>query len=303
MGAGGGYLANGGFSELFPETSAALNSATGGLVGSGAGTSGAVSYDQLGKVNEASNGFGFSGSSGLEGLGKVAGGQPASSFSTALAGLSGGGGSSYSPVGLGASLLGGINSMNANDKAEKDLLASQNSALERLNPYLASGAAANSRLSDLLGTSGNSSASGYGSLDKPFTAEDLQNDPGYQFQLQQGNQALDRQQSAKGGYFSGAALKAAQEYGTGLADQTYKDAYARDAANKQQTYGMFSGQSGQGLATAGTAGGIDQNMGATKANAGIANSGVVNSTLSALLSGSGAKRLVGYTASGQPLYA
>jgi hypothetical protein len=145
-------------------------------------------------------------------------------------------------------------------------------------------------LSELLGTGGNSSASGYGSLTKPFNPSDLTNDPGYQFELKQGQQALDRKSSASGNYFSGGALKAAQQFGTGLADQTYKDAYARDLAGKQNTYGMFSGQAGQGQSAAGAAGNIYDNIGNAKANAGISSSNIFNQSLSGLLSGSGARR-------------
>jgi len=60
-----------------------------------------------------------------------------------------------------------------------------------------------------------------------FTPGDLTQDPGYQFNLAQGNQALSRRQNAGGDYFSGAALKEAQDYGQGLADNTYNAAYNR----------------------------------------------------------------------------
>lgn len=60
-----------------------------------------------------------------------------------------------------------------------------------------------------------------------FSPGDLTQDPGYQFNLAQGNQALDRKQSASGNYFSGQALKDAETFGTGLADNTYNSAYNR----------------------------------------------------------------------------
>ena len=71
--------------------------------------------------------------------------------------------------------------------------------------------------------------------------EALQNDPGYQFRLQQGNQALERSLAAQGMGQSGAALKAAQEYGQGLADQTYNDFYERQFGLAQQGFGAASG--------------------------------------------------------------
>jgi hypothetical protein len=71
--------------------------------------------------------------------------------------------------------------------------------------------------------------------------EALQNDPGYQFRLQQGNQALERSLAARGLGQSSAALKAAQEYGQGLADQTYNDYFGRQAQLANFGYGSASG--------------------------------------------------------------
>lgn len=71
--------------------------------------------------------------------------------------------------------------------------------------------------------------------------EALQNDPGYQFRLQQGNQALDRSLAARGLSQSGAALKAAQEYGQGLADQTYNDYFNRQGQIANLGYGAAGG--------------------------------------------------------------
>jgi hypothetical protein len=86
--------------------------------------------------------------------------------------------------------------------------------------------------------------------------EALQNDPGYQFRLQQGNQALERSLAAQGMGQSGAALKAAQEYGQGLADQTYNDYFNRQMGLANQGFGAASGlgsiigQGAQGQAAA-----------------------------------------------------
>jgi len=279
---------NGAFQDAF--------NGTGGGTGSG--------------ISDFSNGLSGSGSGSILGSTtalpslaspsiNVGTGGGSSSFSSLFGGGSGGTGG-YNTL---AALGGAANSLYANNQAQKDLLAANQKASDVLSPYLASGQAANSRLSDLLGTSGNTTSAGYGSLTTPFTAADLQNDPGYQFQLQQGNQALDRQQAAKGNYFSGAALKAAQDYGQGLADTTYNNAYTRDLQSKQQQYGMLAGQSGTGQTAATNLGNIDQSTGNAQAASGIQSSNILNQSLSSLLNGSGAKRLVGYGQNGQPLYA
>lgn len=54
-------------------------------------------------------------------------------------------------------------------------------------------------------------------------------DPGYQFRLQQGEQAIGRAASAAGGRMGGATLKALQEHGQGLASQEYNNAFQRQA--------------------------------------------------------------------------
>lgn len=97
----------------------------------------------------------------------------------------------------------------------------------------------------------NPNAADYGSLLKPFTGADLENEPGYQFGLQQGQQAIDRRAASGGSYFSGAALKAAARFGNDYAGTKYGEAFNRDASNKRMTYDFLSGQStsGQNAAT------------------------------------------------------
>lgn len=63
--------------------------------------------------------------------------------------------------------------------------------------------------------------------DVPLDPSQVQLDPGYQFGLQQGQQAIDRKTAAAGGRISGAALKAAAQYGTDYATSGYSSAYAR----------------------------------------------------------------------------
>jgi hypothetical protein len=82
--------------------------------------------------------------------------------------------------------------------------------------------------------------------------QDVQLDPGYQFGLQQGQQAIDRQFAKQGGRNSGAAVKAGAEYATNYATTGYSAAYGRreDRLNRLQTlagYGTTpaSGSTGQ----------------------------------------------------------
>jgi len=85
----------------------------------------------------------------------------------------------------------------------------------------------------------------------PSGSQVLQQDPGYQFRLQQGMKALQQQGAAGGQMFSGGQLKAAQQYGQGLASQEYDAAYNRALGQNQLAYGRALGENqiayGRGL--------------------------------------------------------
>lgn len=67
-----------------------------------------------------------------------------------------------------------------------------------------------------------------------FNPQNLQNTPGYQFQLQQGEQAITDQASAVGGVGGGNTLKALTTFGQGLAGTEYQNAYT-NALNAYNT--------------------------------------------------------------------
>lgn len=64
-------------------------------------------------------------------------------------------------------------------------------------------------------------------INRPTTAADVMSDPGYQFGLDQGQQAIDRKIAAMGGRVSGAAIKAAGRFGTNYASTGYTAADQR----------------------------------------------------------------------------
>lgn len=73
-------------------------------------------------------------------------------------------------------------------------------------------------------------------IGRNVTPEEVMNEPGYQFGLSQGQEALDRKIAAAGGRVSGASLKAAAQYGTDYATTGYDKAFARrqDRLNRLQ---------------------------------------------------------------------
>lgn len=81
---------------------------------------------------------------------------------------------------------------------------------------------------------------------------DPRSDPGYQFGLDQGQQAIDRKAAASGGRISGSSLKDASTYATNYGASKYQEAYQRgqDRLNRLATmagYGQVapSGSLGQ----------------------------------------------------------
>lgn len=77
-----------------------------------------------------------------------------------------------------------------------------------------------------------------------FDPSNITNDAGYKFNLEQGQQGLDRMLAARGSLFSGQALKAASEYNQQYADNALKDAYQR-WANRTGAQNALIGFGGQ----------------------------------------------------------
>ncbi len=158
-----------------------------------------------------------------------------------------------------------------NTAAQAQLTASRE-ALEAQKPFLQGGYAGTNRLLDLLGLSDRRNAEGFGSLNRQFsfTPGDLTATPGYQFQLQQGQNALDRKAAAGGGFYSGAALKAASGFNQDLAGTTFDNEYNRAfnafQTNRTNTLNPLQALAGQGQTAAQTSGAIQQNTGNALAN-------------------------------------
>ena len=85
-----------------------------------------------------------------------------------------------------------------------------------LSPYRNLGTGAVNQLAAMIGLNPDGTRSTIG-----FDTSAITSLPGYQFGLDQGQQAMQRQLAASGMGSSGAALKAAQRYGQGYAQQQY----------------------------------------------------------------------------------
>ncbi len=144
-------------------------------------------------------------------------------------------------------ILSALLGSNANRNAEKALLSQQQANQKLLAPY----------------TSGFS-----------FTPGDLTQDPGYQFNLEEGTKAADRAQLARGGYFSGGAAKELAQFNQGLADNTYNTAFTRALQGRQA-----------GLTGALAGAGVNENIGNIKANAATNSGNLLSGALGSILGG------------------
>ncbi|PPC95240.1 MAG: hypothetical protein CTY33_00350 [Methylotenera sp.] len=113
----------------------------------------------------------------------------------------------------------------------------------------------------------NPGSRGDGGLLKSFTNEDFVKDPGYEFRQAEGEKGINRALAARGGFNSGAALKALDRYNQDYASNEFSNAFNRDAATKARTFSFLSGASGQGLQAAGA--GINAGQNAANNNSQI----------------------------------
>jgi hypothetical protein len=107
---------------------------------------------------------------------------------------------------------------------------------------------------------------GYGSLTAPFNPANLAQTPGYQFELQQGNQALLDNQSALGGVAGGNTLKALSQFNQGLASTTYQQQLQDYMSQQQQQFSMLDTLAGSGQNAAANLGALGAQTGQSIGN-------------------------------------
>src|SRR5271166_1154290 len=89
-----------------------------------------------------------------------------------------------------------------------------------------------------LGSAG-SLLQGYGQFQAP-TAAQAEAQPGYQFQLQQGENALQNSAAARGTLLSGGTAAGIEQYGQQAATQDYSNVYNQMLGTYQQNYNTFA---------------------------------------------------------------
>lgn len=98
-----------------------------------------------------------------------------------------------------------------------------------------------------------------GEMTRRFSAQDFQTDPGYQFRLSEGQNALSRALAAAGMRNSGAALKEAMRYNQGAASDEYQNAFNRFTLQNNDIYNRIAGLADTGQTTSQQLANVGQN--------------------------------------------
>jgi hypothetical protein len=131
-----------------------------------------------------------------------------------------------------------------------------------------------------------------------FTAADFQQDPAYQFNLQQGQQAIQRSAAAQGGALNAGTLKDLSTYTQGMAGNewqnaygnafnTYQANYSNALTNYQNAYNVWSNNQNNSFNRQAAVAGIGQTSAGQLASSGAAAAGLNAQTNLAGAAGAG----------------
>ncbi|MCK5563697.1 MAG: hypothetical protein KAJ07_00485 [Planctomycetes bacterium] len=142
---------------------------------------------------------------------------------------------------------------------------------EDLEPFREFGTAALQSLGDLLGltTPGREPSAQFGSLTEPFTGEGLAEDPGFQFRLKTGTEAIEKSAAARGKLLSGETGKALTAFGQEFASTEFERAFNRRRTEQQDVFSRLFGISEAGRGA--TVTGAQAGLGTAQAQAGNIN--------------------------------
>src|SRR4051812_34530261 len=150
-------------------------------------------------------------------------------------------------IGAGASLYGSSQASGAAKDASKLQLQMYNQTRGDLSPYNATGQQALGNALSLAQAGPNGGGTDYltqaaGMVPGKMTQSELEQTPGYRFDLSQGLKAVQSAAAARGLGVSGASLKGAGSYATGLANKTYLDQFNVGQKRFEDTLNLNTGQ-------------------------------------------------------------
>jgi hypothetical protein len=173
----------------------------------------------------------------------------------------------------------------------------------RQQPWATSGQNANTSLQSFMGLGDNTGQAGFGQGLHQFGAEDLNTNlaPGYQFALQQGNQALSHAGAASGMAGSGQQMADISKYNVGQAQQGYQQAYENYQTNQNNLYNRLSGISTTGQNAAAGVGAQGTQVSSNMANTAMAGTAASNNYLTSAAAASAAGQIGAANAWGNAL--
>lgn len=131
---------------------------------------------------------------------------------------------------------------------------------------------------------------------KDFSMSDFTTSPGYQFSLEQGQNALNAANAASGNAVSGSGMAALSKYNVGSADQEYQQAFNNYQSQQNNQFGrlstLASGGAGANAAMGTAAQGFANKAGSNMIGAGNAQAGATMAGAGAI--GQGISQMAGY---------
>jgi hypothetical protein len=165
-------------------------------------------------------------------------------------------------AGVGAQVFNGINGANAAGDASAAQLQAAREAMALTAPWREKGVAGLNKLSVMLGLDGQGSPE-FGQLMKDF--QFTQDDPSYQWRMNQGLKGVKNLYAGKGKFLSGAAMKGINDYAQGAASTEYGAAFNRDLATRTNMYNRLAGIAGTGQTASNTMGNLTTQAGDAQA--------------------------------------
>jgi|SRR5882724_479468 len=189
-------------------------------------------------------------------------------------------------IGAGASIYAGGKAASASKSATQSTVGEQQREYDQTRadqaPYRQIGVAALGDINKLYGRTANADGS-LTSGGAPDMSGFFQS-PDYQFNLDQGQQAIDRSAAARGGLLSGAAVKSGQRFASGLASQQFGDFYNRLAGQAGIGQTGVQATTAAGTNAANQISGAYQQNGVNQGNSAYLTAGGINQSVQGGLS-------------------
>ena len=149
---------------------------------------------------------------------------------------------------------------NSANQANQFLQQIYGDTTKNLAPWLQGGQTSLKELMNGLGL-GTATNDKFGSLMKPFGMEDFKESPSYQFNLQRGQDAINKASAARGTYYAPATLQKLGEYTQGVAGNDFNNAYNMYNQNQANQFNRLANVSGAGQNAAVQQGGFGAGLG------------------------------------------